>query len=204
MVEPGVYPLAITRGIEFEALVIQCKDEDVVITGTLSPDVTGTFVSSGFFGGYQLYILAGAPSTFLYYNATETSYVIARTLTTGALTDYWVPAAPITEPTGTYAPQGANTGTATATDHPVDLTDYDVEAKVRRTVNSTDIYLDLTPSITDPTAGEITIPAISSTNTDALEYTGSFMWDLVLTNSGSRFGPYLKGPFVVSDNVTQP
>lgn len=206
MVEPGNLPLQITRGIEFDSIILKCKDENVVVSGTLSPNVAGTFVASGFFASYQLYILTGAPSTFLYFNAAAASYVIARILTTAALTDYWVPAAPITEPSGTYAPQGANTGTATATDNPVDLTNYDVEAKVRRTVNATDIYLDLNPSITDAAAGEITIPAITAAVTELLDFTGKFMWDLVLTlNAGvDRFGPYVQGEFVVKDNITQP
>lgn len=205
MVEPGNLPLQIIRGIEFDSIILKCKDENVVVTGTLSPNVAGTFVASGFFNSYQLYILPGAPSTFLYFNSNDASYVIARTLTTGALTDYWVPAVPITEPTGTYAPQGANTGTATATDNPVDLTNYDVEANVRRTVNATDIYIDLNPSITNAAGGEITIPAIDATVTGALDFTGKFMWDLVLTlNAGAdRFGPYVQGEFVVKDNITQ-
>lgn len=203
MVEPGNLPLSVIRGIEFDSVVLQCKDENVVVTGTLSPNVAGTFVSSGFFASYQLYILAGSPSTFLYFNAAAASYVIARILTTGALTDYWVPAAPITDPNGTYTPQGANTGTATATDNSVDLTGYDVEAKVRRTVNATDIFIDLNPSITNFAIGEITIPLMTTTVTAALDFTGTFMWDLVLTTGGNRFGPYVKGVFTVSDNVTQ-
>ena len=203
MVAPGILALSIIRGIEFDALVLQLRDESVTVTGTLNPDVTGTYTPHGSFGAYPLFILEGSPSTLLYYNTTALSYVIARTLTQGGLTDFWVLAPQGTEPTGSYAPGGAYTGTATATDHPVDLTGFDVEAVARRTVNATDILLDLNPSITNFAGGEITIPAITSTVTNALEFVGAFNWDLVLTSGGNRFGPYVKGPFTVSDNITQ-
>ncbi len=199
---PGILPLSITRGIAFQERILRCADDSVAVTGTLSPNVVGTFVLSGTFGGYDLYILPGAPSTFCYFNATATSYVIARLLTTGALTDYWTPAAPITVPTGTYVQHGANTGTATADDHTVDLTGFTAQAQVRRTAEATDITIDLNPSVTDPTNGEITIPGISSDDTH-YDFTGTFYWDLVLASGGERVGVFVKGPFVVSDNITQ-
>jgi hypothetical protein len=151
-----------------------------------------------------LFILPGSPSTFLYFNAVSASYVIARLLTTAALTDYWSPAAPLTEPTGTYVAHGANTGTATADDHPVDLTGITPEAVVRRTDES-DVVLDLNPSVTNATTGQITIPAMTTVTTKNIDSVGTFGWDLVLVNgSGDRFGPYIAGPFVVNDNITQP
>lgn len=202
MVAPGILALSLTRGITFDSRVLLLRDDSVTVTGTLNPDVTGAYVPSGTFATLPLFILAGSPSTFLYYNTAATSYVIARLLTNAALTDYWSPAAPLTEPTGTYVAHGANTGTATATDHPVDLTGYGVESVVRRTPKG-EVYIDLNPSITNASTGEITIPAISKTVTAALEFTGDFNWDLVLTNTGVRFGPYIKGSFTVSDNITQ-
>lgn len=203
MVTPGNLPLAIIRGIEFESIILQCRDDNVTVAGTLSPDVTGSFRPSGLFANYPLFILEGSPSYFVYYNLAEASYVIAAILTDAALTDYWSPAVALTEPTGTYVPHGANTGSATADDNPVNLTGYDVEATVRRTSKATDVYIDLNPSITNATTGEITIPAISSTATNALEFTGNYMWDLVLTQGGNRFGPYVEGAFVIADNITQ-
>lgn len=208
MVTPGILPLSIIRGIEFPSRVLLCRDESVVVTGTLNPDVTGTYVPSGTFSGYPLFILAGAPSTFLYFNAADASYVIARILTTGALTDYWLPSSPLIEPTGDYVGQGSNTGTASATDHPVDLSGFTAEAVVRRNEKS-EVYLNLHPVITDAVNGEITIPVIYSSDTANLEFVGTFNWDLVLIGSGTpptpleRLGPYVKGPFTVSDNITQ-
>ena len=200
-VNPGPLPLSITRGIAFSSVILRCVDNGVTVTGTLSPDVTGTFQPSGQFAGYDLFILPGAPATFLYFNTVAASYVIARTLTTAALTNYWSPAAPLTEPTGTYVAHGTNTGTAMADDHTVDLSGITPEAVVRRTTDSY-VVLDLNPSMTG--ASEITIPAISSDDTRDMDFVGTFGWDLVLVNgSGDRFGPYISGPFVVKDNITQ-
>jgi hypothetical protein len=203
-VNPGPLPLSITRGIAFSAVILRCVDNGVAVTGTLNPSVAGTFQPSGQFAGYDLFILPGAPSTFLYFNAVASSYVIARLLTTAVLTDYWSPSAPLTEPTGTYVAHGANTGTATADDHPVDLTGITPEAVVRRTDES-DVVLDLNPSVTNATTGQITIPAMTTVTTKNIDSVGTFGWDLVLVNgSGDRFGPYIAGPFVVNDNITQP
>jgi len=202
-VNPGPLPLSITRGIAFSSVILRCVDNGVTVTGALFPSATGVYLPCGQFSGYDLFILPGAPSTFLYFNAVAASYVIARLLTTAALTDYWSPAAPLTEPTGTYAPHGANTGTATADDHPVDLTGLTVEAVVRRTDES-DVVIDLNPSVTNAAAGQITIPAMTTTTTKNMDFVGTFGWDLVLVNgSGDRFGPYVSGPFVVQDNTTQ-
>ncbi len=203
-VQPGTLNLSITRGIAFPARVLRAVDDSVLVTGTLSPDVTGTYLLSGTFSGYDLFILEGTPSTFIYYNPVATTYIMARALTDGALTDYWIlPAA--TEPTGSYTPHGAYSGTATATDSPIDLTGYTAEAEVRRTALSTDVTIDLNPSVTDPTTGEITIPAISSVTTEAYDFTGKFYWDLVLVdNTGQRVGVYVIGTFTISDNITQP
>ena len=201
---PGTYPLSVIRGIAFPGVVFRCADDSVSVTGTLSPNVVGTFVLTGQFGGYDFFVLSGSPSTFLYYNAAATSYVLARLLTTGALTDYWSPAAPLLFPSGTYAPHGANTGTATADDHTLDLTGYTVVDEVRRN-SSADVTLDLNPSITDAANGEITIPAISSDDTQDFDFVGTFQHDMVLINDSSeRVGVILNGPFVVSDNITQP
>ncbi len=198
---PGFLPLSIIRGTPFQERILRCADDSVSVTGTLSPNVVGTFVLSGQFGGYDLYILPGAPATFCYFNAADASYVIARLLTTGALTDYWLPAAPITHPTGTYVAQGGNSGTATADDHTVDLTGFTAQSQVRRNSTS-DVMLNLNPSVTDPSNGEITIPGISSSDTQDLENVGTFQWDLVLISGGERFGPFVKGPFVITDNIT--
>ena len=202
-VNPGPLPLSITRGIAFSSVILRCVDNGVTVTGTLSPDVTGTYQPCGQYNGYDLFILPGTPATFLFFSVPATSYVIARTLTSGGLSDLWVPSSPLTEPTGDYIGAGAFTGTATADDHPVDLTGITPEAMVRRTTDS-DVVIDLNPSVTNAATGEITIPAMTTTTTKNMDFVGTFGWDLVLVNgNGDRFGPYISGPFVVKDNITQ-
>ncbi len=203
-VTPGNLPLEIIRGIEFYTVILQCRDDDLTVTGTLSPDVTGTYKRSGVWNDQPLFILEGSPSTFCYYHPIALSYLIARTLTRAGPTDYWVLTPQSTEPTGSYAPAGAYTGTATATDHPVDLTDYTPQAQVRTRIGG-DLVLDLNPSVTDAVNGEITIPAIPDQTTEALTKKGTFAWDLVLlnTNTNERLGPFVVGQFVIRDNVTQ-
>src|SRR5438045_3512741 len=100
MIASGNLPLSIIRGIEFPGFILQCRDDKVVVSGTLSPNAAGTYVPSGDFSGYPLFILDGATSYFIYFNVAAASYVIASLLTTGALTDFWLPSSPLTEPTG--------------------------------------------------------------------------------------------------------
>ena len=201
MVNPGHLSLEIIRGIAFDEVILQCSDENVAVSGTLSPNAAGTFVLSGTYAAYPLYILAGSPSYFLYFNTAAASYVIAAILTNAALTNYWSPAVALTDPNGTYVAHGGNSGTAMATDNPIDLSAFTAEAQVRRTTKG-EVLMDLAPTIS---TNEITLPAISKTVTDAIEFTGNFRWDLVLVEiaTGERTGPYAIGPFVISDNITQ-
>ncbi len=201
-VGPGIYNLTLNRGTAFDSVVLKLTDQNVTVSGSLSPDVTGTFVACGTFDTYDLFILSGSPSTFLYYNSAASSYVIARLLTAAALTDYWKPASPITIPTGTYAAHGANTGTATVTNHPVDLTAYTPQVQVRRQPLG-GLVLTLNASVTDAAGGEITIAALTDDETRAITSHGNFYWDLVLATLVNRFGPYVKGSFTISDNITQ-
>jgi len=205
MILTGNLPLSVIRGITFDAVELQFSDGNVVVTGTLSPDVTGTFVPCGKYNGSQLFVLAGTPSTFLYVNPTATRYIIAQALTDGGLTDYWVKNdANVDDPTGAYTAHGAYTGVPTADDNPRDLTGLTPKAVVRRNSES-DVLLDLNPSVNgDPLNGRITIPAISSADTRDLDFTGTSRWDLVLeANTGERQGPFIQGPFTVNDNITQ-
>lgn len=204
-VTPGNLPLEIIRGIEFEAQVLQCKANSLTVAGTLSPNAVGTYKLSGNFEDKPLFILESTPSFFVYYNPVEGGYVLARTLTSAALTDYWSPTIALPdEPSGTYEPHGANSGEAAVTDSPTDLTDYTPAAEVKTRIDG-NLLIDLNPSITDAANGEITIPSIPSATTEVLTKTGTFTWDLVLTNTNTseRSGPYVAGQFVIRDNVTQ-
>ncbi len=206
MVNPGSLSFAIIRGIAFDGAILQCRDEKVLV---ISPDPTfsGLYVPCGTFSGYDLFILPGTPSLFLYFNPVYASYVIANILSLGTLTNYWLPSPVLIEPTGDYIGHGSLAGTTIATDNPVDLTGLAPEAKVRRTEKTgAEVFLDLQPYVSNALIGEITIPAISKDDTEDLPYVGDFRWDLVLRNTTTeeRFGPFAKGQFIVSDNITQP
>lgn len=201
-VVPGQYDLAIIRGITFSGLVLQCRDENATVTGTIVPDATGLYVPSGVFADHQLYILAGAPSYFLYFSPLYLGYLISDLLTTGTVTNSWAPTPAQEEPSGTYTPFGTFTGTADVSDNPRDLTGYTVEAVVRRN-DTEEVLIDLQPMITDAVNGEITIPPIAPIETEVIPYVGLFHWDLVLNDGVNRFGPYIEGKFWISDNTTQ-
>jgi hypothetical protein len=204
---PGTHDIQIVRGIAWEGRILQCKDENVLVGGVIIPDLTGTYVPSGEWDGQPLFILESSPASFIYYNAVEASYILARSLTTGALTDQFVPSPdPLTdEPTGDYAGEGAYSGTAVVDDNPTDLTGFTAQAVVRRNDAEDEIVLDLTPEVTDAVNGEITIPGLTTDQTAAIPIVGAFQWDLVITEtaSGNRLGPYIMGKFIISDNITQ-
>lgn len=86
--------------------------ETLAVTGTLSPAATGTYTPHGTFGGLPFWVIEAATPYFLYFNATAGFYVLAATLTTGALTNYWVSASALT-PIGTLTAVGTNTGVPT-------------------------------------------------------------------------------------------
>lgn len=86
--------------------------ETLTVTGTLSPDATGTYSRQGFFDGLPLYIKEGATPFFIYYNANATFYILASTLSTGSVANRWTSASAVT-PIGSMTAAGTNTGTAT-------------------------------------------------------------------------------------------
>lgn len=97
------------------AVITSNGDTSILVTGTLSPDLTGTYLRQGDFSGYPLFVKVGAPAAFLYYNTTLTTYVLCATLTTASLTNAYIPSSDITIPTGTFVGGGTHSGTATAT-----------------------------------------------------------------------------------------
>jgi hypothetical protein len=107
------------------------------------------------------------------------------------------------EPTDEYQLNGDFVGIAEAADHPVDLEGYTPEATVRRNITE-ELFFDLEPFVSNEANGEITIIGISSDDTRRIEPIGLYHWDLVLTEaSANRFGPFVAGKFIVSDNITQ-
>jgi hypothetical protein len=204
---PGILSFSLIRGIQFDQVILQCRNDQLVVSGDAFLNVLGTYVPSGTFNGKDLYVKAGDPVWFIYFHSGLGTYIIAQLLTTGSVSDYFGPNVGLftDEATGPYVGVGANTGNLTADDNPVDLTGYSAEAKVRRSEKiGSEMVLDLQPTITNFSFGEITIPAISKDDTEAIDIIGEFKWDLVLVNTGTqeRFGPFARGQFLISDNIT--
>lgn len=83
----------------------------------------------------------------------------------------------------------------------VDLTGWSAYAQVRKTKTANEVVFNLSPEITDPSAGEITI-TLTDEFTDSLSL-GKFGWDLVLENpDGERLGPFLEGTVTVVATYT--
>ncbi len=83
----------------------------------------------------------------------------------------------------------------------VDLTNWLVYAEAR--IDFRTPMFDLAPTVTDATAGEITL-ALTDEQTAALPV-GNFRWDLILENpAGERLGPYIAGTCIVQAINSQP
>ena len=83
--------------------------------------------------------------------------------------------------------------------NPVNLANWTAYAKTRQ---GNKPRYDLTPTITDPPNGEITI--IQTHVQTAAMSSGNNDWDLILQNpSGQRFGPYLFGQFLIRQPITE-
>lgn len=87
---------------------------------------------------------------------------------------------------------------------PINLTDYTAYAHVRERYN-TDIVLDLSPTVSTPLSGEVSI-SVADTITDAISANaGAYTYDLMLVNgSGEKLGPYLQGEVTIFESITQP
>lgn len=88
------------------------QNTNVTVTGTLSPNVAGTFVLTGVFNGLPFYTIT--VSTVVYFLAYDGT---AWNVTTGGFTkgaNYWTFVTASINPSGAYTANGSNTGTLTA------------------------------------------------------------------------------------------
>lgn len=84
----------------------------------------------------------------------------------------------------------------------IDLTGATPYAEVREN-RSAAVTLDLSPSVSDASNGEITIDVTDET-TDALTV-GTYAWDLMIDfGDGKRLGPYVVGVVAIKEGITQP
>lgn len=82
-----------------------------------------------------------------------------------------------------------------------DLTGYSVFAEVKTAKGAGAVFLNLSPTVSNATAGQISI-SLTDTQTAALT-AGTYGWDLVIENaSGERTGPILQGEFEVEEIYT--
>lgn len=84
----------------------------LTVTGTLSPNIATAFALTGTFNGLPFSTATvGGVVYFISYNGSTAWTITAGGFTTGS--NYWSLTTNSTNPAGSYAPHGANTGTAT-------------------------------------------------------------------------------------------
>ena len=83
-----------------------------------------------------------------------------------------------------------------------DITGWTPWSEVR-TMPDAALVLNLTPFISNPIQGIVTVPAIQDEQTILLPE-GKFKWDFTMQDpSGQRFGPYIQGSFTIKSKITQ-
>lgn len=118
----------------------------VAVTGTLSPDLTGTYSRTGNWNGQPLLVRASNPAAYVFYSSFYTNWILSPTLTNASLPAYFTPSAIQSLYTGTYPHQGTATGTATvATSSASQWARLkEVVAILRTNLNGTHVPLDFT------------------------------------------------------------
>jgi len=103
-------------GADLSTAVFLNTKNSVIVSGTLSPDATGTYNLIGNFSGYPCYYKESPVAYFLYYNPGNSRYVINPILSITTLAAGWLPATALTTPIGSFVGTGAFSGfTGTAT-----------------------------------------------------------------------------------------
>jgi len=87
---PGILSFSVIRGIQFDQVILQCRDDKLLVSGDAFLNVLGTYVPSGTFNSKDLYVKAGNPVWFIYFHSGLGTYIITQLLTTGGVTDYLV------------------------------------------------------------------------------------------------------------------
>lgn len=230
MLLPANYDIFIERGIKFGPVVITVYDDLPPLTTVDTPIVTPQGTAGAVTWTYKIvarktsteqFSAASTGGTTTTGNATLTSTNynrIAWTAVTGANRyDIYRTAAGGTPATTGLIGTTANTffndtgvagdgSTAPATGGPgvvVDLTGYTAHAQARRIPDDT-LLQNLSPTITDPTGGEITIPKFTDEQTLTFTSITNGRWSLVLENSTGDWLPAIvAGAYSVSTSVTR-
>lgn len=85
------------------------QNATVAVTGTMVPDVTGSWTLAGTFNGFPLYTIVKSSVQYFLYRPTTAGWVIKTDLTGGAGNNWTLSSASAT-PQGTYAHNGTYTG----------------------------------------------------------------------------------------------
>jgi len=101
-----------STGASLDDVVFENTNPVATVTGTLSPDATGTYTQQGTYQGYPLY--GRIQEFFLRYSNTNGRWVLSDTSDGwDDSTNHWIKTSDLTNPVGTYTANGTNTGTAT-------------------------------------------------------------------------------------------
>lgn len=104
---------AVVGGNLSDAIFEAGASQNVTAGAGGTPDVTGTFVESGQFNLWPMFILFGSTSYFLYYNTNTSCYVISTNLSTGNPTNYYANGTSGPVIPGTYTHHGTYSGSLT-------------------------------------------------------------------------------------------
>jgi hypothetical protein len=90
----------------------------------------------------------------------------------------------------------------TALTIPSDITGWTPWSEVRSAPDQS-LIINLSPFISNPTGGIVTVPAIQDEQTILL-VEGKYQWDFTMQDpTGQRFGPYIRGSFTIKSKITQ-
>lgn len=90
----------------------------VTVTGTLSPDLTGTYTKIGVINDHTLFAVVVSnqiPTKFLYYDLASDAWVLSQSIISGPPNSFVGPST--ISPAGMYTQAGTYTGTATVVDN---------------------------------------------------------------------------------------
>lgn len=91
------------------SIVAAYQNANVTVTGTLNPNVAGTFTQTGTYGGIPFYTIIVTGTQYFLWNAGGVEWVISVGIASGA-SNYWILATESLNPSGTYTAHGTYTG----------------------------------------------------------------------------------------------
>jgi hypothetical protein len=93
------------------------QNSTVAVTGTLSPNVTGTWTLGGIYNGLPFYLII-VSSTYYFLWYTGTAWFITASGFTVSPTNYWSLTTNSANPAGAYTASGSNTGSPVVANSP--------------------------------------------------------------------------------------